>query len=194
VEGVLDVHILRAHGIRSVAALGGSTITPDLFQRLADHGVERVLLALDNDAAGCAALVRAIDATVHAQRSPSVWIIDPDLYDTAKDPGDVIRTGGAEAWRAATHCSDLRDHLARPRSHRPDRLQQSPPRPPRRTQPRRNVARHPPGPPPSNKPPRSTRSATSSASTSALSDARSAPSTGANCQHAPRRPGVTLVC
>jgi DNA primase len=102
VEGVLDVHILRAHGIRSVAALGGSTITPDLFQRLADHGVERVLLALDNDAAGCAALVRAIDATVHAQRSPSVWIIDPDLYDTAKDPGDVIRTGGAEAWRAAT--------------------------------------------------------------------------------------------
>src|SRR4029079_17082104 len=32
VEGVLDVHLLRAHGIDNVAALGGTTITPDLFE------------------------------------------------------------------------------------------------------------------------------------------------------------------
>jgi DNA primase len=49
------------------------------------HGVEDVILALDNDAAGRAALIRAIDASVHAERSPSAWIMDPDLYDTAKD-------------------------------------------------------------------------------------------------------------
>ena len=101
VEGVLDIHVLRAHGIRSVAALGGTSIARDTFERLAEVGVERVVLALDNDDAGRTALVRAIDQSVRAIRSPDVWVIDPDLYDDAKDPADLIRVSGAKGWEAA---------------------------------------------------------------------------------------------
>src|SRR5205823_14073781 len=102
VEGVMDVHTLRAHGITSVAALGGTATSRALFERLAHFGVERVILALDNDPAGHAATAKAIDHAVHAASAPDLWVIDPDLYDHAKDPGDVIRNRGAEAWRAAT--------------------------------------------------------------------------------------------
>ncbi len=103
VEGVLDVHVLRAHGINSIAALGGTSLRRGQFEQLADLGIERLILAFDNDAAGRAALIRAIDDSIHADRAPSLWIIDPDLYDdTGKDPGDVVRRGGADAWHAAT--------------------------------------------------------------------------------------------
>lgn len=46
VEGVFDLHQLRAHGLESVAALGG-TARPQLFERLASLGVETVTLCLD---------------------------------------------------------------------------------------------------------------------------------------------------
>jgi hypothetical protein len=102
VEGVLDVHVLRAYGVESVAALGGTTAGSGLFERLTDVGVERVVLALDNDPAGHAATGRSIDASVHASRSPDVWVVDPDLLDTAKDPAELIRAGGADAWQRAS--------------------------------------------------------------------------------------------
>ncbi len=101
VEGVIDVHVLHAHGSAAVAALGGTTLTRSQFERLADVGVDRILLALDNDAAGRAALVRAIDEHTGAGRSPGLWIIDPDLYGDAKDPAELVRSGGADAWSAA---------------------------------------------------------------------------------------------
>jgi hypothetical protein len=31
-----------------------------------------------------------------------VWVIDPDLLGQAKDPGNLIRTGGRDAWHAAS--------------------------------------------------------------------------------------------
>ena len=103
VEGVLDVHILRAHDVGPVAALGGTTIQSHLFEQLADLGIDQITLALDNDTAGHDATARSIDASVRAARSPNTWIIDPDLLDTAKDPGELIRQHGADAWqRTAT--------------------------------------------------------------------------------------------
>ena len=73
----------------------------ELFERLADLHVEQVVLAFDNDAAGRAATVNAIDAATRAHHAPDLWVIDPDLYGSAKDPGDVVRDGGARAWQAA---------------------------------------------------------------------------------------------
>jgi DNA primase len=102
VEGVLDVHVLRAHGIESVVALGGTSSGGGLFERLTDVGVERVVLAFDNDPAGHDATARSIDASVRASRSPDLWVIDPDLLGTAKDPADVFRSCGADAWQRAS--------------------------------------------------------------------------------------------
>jgi hypothetical protein len=45
VEGVLDLHQLRAHGLLSVAALGGTGARPQLFERLASLSVETVTLS-----------------------------------------------------------------------------------------------------------------------------------------------------
>lgn len=101
VEGVVDVHVLRAHGVRAVAALGGASASSRLFERLAELHVEQVVLAFDNDATGRAATRHAIDAATRAHHAPDLWIIDPDLYDAAKDPAEVVRARGDGAWQAA---------------------------------------------------------------------------------------------
>ncbi len=102
VEGVIDVHILRAHAIDNVAALGGTATNSRLFETLADLGIANVTLALDNDQAGKTATTRAIEAAANAARSPLVWVINPDLLDNAKDPGELIRDRGRESWTRAT--------------------------------------------------------------------------------------------
>jgi hypothetical protein len=102
IEGVLDVHTLRANGVEHVAALGGTAASPRLFERLADLHVGDVTLALDNDPAGATATHRAINAATGADRSPRVWVIDPDLYDNAKDPGEIIQRRGPRAWERTT--------------------------------------------------------------------------------------------
>jgi DNA primase len=102
VEGVLDVHVLRAHEIANVAALGGSTASRSLFGHLDALGVERVLLAFDNDSAGRASASRAIDAAVRGVRSPDAWVLDPDLLAPYKDPGDLVAHTGAEGWCAVS--------------------------------------------------------------------------------------------
>jgi DNA primase len=103
VEGVLDVHILRTHDRDAVvAALGGTAVSSRLFEHLTDIGVERVVLALDNDPAGRAATAGHIDQAVRASSSPEVWVVDPDLLGTAKDPGELVRVGGSGAWRRAS--------------------------------------------------------------------------------------------
>jgi DNA primase len=99
VEGVMDVHILRAHEIGPVAALGGTTVGTHLFEQLADLGIEHITFSLDNDTAGHDATARSIEACVRAARSPNTWVIDPDLLGTAKDPGELVRIHGSAAWK-----------------------------------------------------------------------------------------------
>jgi DNA primase len=97
----MDVHTLRAHDVPNVAALGSAATNRSLFERLADSGVERLILALDNDATGRAATAKAIDHAVRATRSPDVWIIDPDLLGQSKDPGELVQSHGIDDWHAA---------------------------------------------------------------------------------------------
>src|SRR5207248_7859866 len=47
VEGLIDVHQLRARGIDNVAALGGTSMRPHAFERLHRRGIETVTLCLD---------------------------------------------------------------------------------------------------------------------------------------------------
>ena len=142
----MDVHVLRAHGVRTVAALGGASAGSDLFERLAELHIEQAILAFDNDAAGRTATINAIDAATRAHHAPDLWVIDPDLYGSAKDPGDVVRDGGARAWQARRDRTDVRHHLEGARPDRTDRRSRQPARPPRRPRPRRRMARRPPAP------------------------------------------------
>ena len=114
VEGLLDVHHLRARGFRSIAALGGVAITSKSFERLASRGVERVTLCFDRDSPGRGAAARAVDAAVRAQWSPEIFVLDPEHLAPKKDPDALVRAHGIEhfagllekrvcgvVWRAA---------------------------------------------------------------------------------------------
>jgi DNA primase len=99
VEGLIDVHHLRARGIESVAALGGTSMRPQAFERLARRGIEAVTFCLDNDDAGRGATARAVEQSAQAESGPTVYVIDPEDLAPAKDPDELVRKEGAGAWR-----------------------------------------------------------------------------------------------
>jgi Toprim-like len=105
VEGFFDLHQLRAREIPNVAALGGTSVRPQMFERLHRLGIEAVTLCLDNDEAGRAATARAIENAARARKSPDVYVVDPGQLGPAKDPDELVRMRGPAAWDTllATH-------------------------------------------------------------------------------------------
>jgi DNA primase len=99
VEGLIDVHHLRVRGIENVAALGGTTMRPQAFERLHRRGIEIVTLCLDNDDAGRRAIARAVEQSARAETGPTVYVVDPATLAPAKDPDELVRERGADAWR-----------------------------------------------------------------------------------------------
>lgn len=98
VEGLLDVHHLRARGVANVAALGGTGADSATFERLAQLGFERVTLCLDRDGPGRAAAGRAVDRAVRAAASPTLLVLDAKHLAPAKDPDAFVRERGVDAW------------------------------------------------------------------------------------------------
>jgi len=98
VEGLIDVHQLRARGIENVTALGGTSIRPQVFERLRRRGIEAVTLCLDNDNAGRRATARAVEQSARAADGPTVHVIDPAALAPSKDPDEFVRQRGAGAW------------------------------------------------------------------------------------------------
>lgn len=99
VEGVMDLHQLRARGIENVVALGGLGVQSRTFERLARVGVERVTFCFDRDEPGRTAIARAVEQAARAHQSPAVEVLDPDLLAPAKDPDAFVRDRGPGAWR-----------------------------------------------------------------------------------------------
>ena len=107
VEGFFDLHQLRARGIENIAALGGTSTSPRMFERLHQLGIEAVTLCLDNDKAGRAGTARAVEHSARARQSPGVYVIEYDRLTPAKDPDELIRQRGPAAWRElleTRHC------------------------------------------------------------------------------------------
>jgi len=100
VEGFFDVHHLRSRGITGVAALGGTAVRSQTFERLTGLGFVSVTLCLDRDDAGRAATARAVDQAARAAASPAVFAVDPDGLAPAKDPDELVRQRGVEGWHA----------------------------------------------------------------------------------------------
>lgn len=98
VEGLLDVHHLRARGVTNIAALGGTGVNPSTFERLAQLGVGVVILCLDRDKQGRVAATRAIDRAVRATTSPALLVLDSKHLAPAKDPDAFVRSRGIDAW------------------------------------------------------------------------------------------------
>jgi DNA primase len=97
VEGLLDVHQLRARGIDNVSALGGTSLRLRTFERLHRRGIETLTLCLDNDEAGRAATTRAVEQAARAESSPYLYVVDPRHLAPAKDPDELVRSKGVAA-------------------------------------------------------------------------------------------------
>lgn len=98
VEGLLDVHQLRARGIANVAAFGGTGAQLETFEQLVRLGFERLTLCLDRDGPGRLAAERAVERAVRASRSPALLVLDPEHLAPSKDPDALVRDRGADAW------------------------------------------------------------------------------------------------
>jgi DNA primase len=106
VEGLLDVHHLRAAGYGAVAAVGGTGTRSRLFERLAQLGFERVTLCFDSDSAGRSAAAKAIEQSARATASPSVVVVAPEHLSPAKDPDEFVRERGVETFRRITRAGE----------------------------------------------------------------------------------------
>jgi DNA primase len=107
VEGLLDVHQLRSRRVDNVAALGGTAVRAEMFERLGQLGFEQVTLCFDRDKPGRTATARAVEQAGRARRSPAVFVVDPDTLEPAKDPDELIRDRGITAWSSVLqtgHC------------------------------------------------------------------------------------------
>ncbi len=101
VEGLLDVLLLQALGVTNVAAVGGSgrELTAGRFEALAGWGVRRVTLLFDNDMAGREGTRAALEQARQATTAPIIQVVDPAALGDAKDPDELVRQDGVEAWR-----------------------------------------------------------------------------------------------
>jgi DNA primase len=93
VEGYTDVLAAHQTGISEAVAVMGTAITPDQLQQLARY-TEEVVLALDADRAGRAAMLRA--QRVAGSRKLRLRVAS---MPAGEDPADMLTQGGAERFR-----------------------------------------------------------------------------------------------
>lgn len=108
VEGPLDALHLHARGRRNVAALGGSSLSSERLSRLAQAGVRRITLLLDNDPDPTSGRWPGLDGTraavhnaLHTPNAPVCSVAHPrSLGAGIKDPDELLVKKGVEAFDA----------------------------------------------------------------------------------------------
>ena len=98
-EGYTDVIAMHQAGLREAVGLMGTALTPEQVGELGRMG-PTVLLALDSDAAGQEAMLRA--AGVAARRKLDLRVVP---MPAGLDPAELIQREGVEAMRAAVGAS-----------------------------------------------------------------------------------------
>jgi len=97
VEGYLDAPTATTNGIENVVATGSRSLENKQFESLVNHKVKHVSLCFDMDEAGQDGTERAIDKLTG--KGIDSYIIS--LPKGAKDPDELIRKHGAEAFNEA---------------------------------------------------------------------------------------------
>ena len=98
-EGYTDTIALHQAGMRNAVGLMGTALTAEQVGELARMS-KTVLLALDSDAAGQEAMMRA--ASVAARRRLELRVV---ALPEGRDPAELIAADGAEAMRSAVDSS-----------------------------------------------------------------------------------------
>ena len=93
VEGYMDVIALHQAGVTETVATNGTALSADHFQLLGRFA-PRVIVALDSDAAGAAAVERAFEAALGSNLDVRVLIV-PE----GKDPADFVAARSGDEFR-----------------------------------------------------------------------------------------------
>ena len=103
VEGLVDPVSLQARGLPNVAALGGrlDLLNVDRWNALLALGVRRFVLASDADQAGREGLLKALENARKVGNVPNVYVVDPADLGDAKDPDELVRRHGLDAFLEA---------------------------------------------------------------------------------------------
>lgn len=94
VEGYFDVIALHQAGVTNTVATSGTALTADQA-RLLRRAAPRVALTYDGDDAGREAMMRSL--AVLLAEGLEVAVVD---LPQGEDPDTLVRSGGADAWRA----------------------------------------------------------------------------------------------
>jgi hypothetical protein len=100
VEGLLDVHHLRAKGLTNIAAIGGARAKSSVGPQLQRLGFDSIVLAFDNDAPGREGAARAVEEISRTRTGPAVRVLEPGNLRDAKDPDAFVREHGIDAFRS----------------------------------------------------------------------------------------------
>ncbi len=126
VEGYMDVIAAHEHGVRNVVATMGTALTPPQIDLLRARA-ERIILALDADAAGQEAVRRSLDSIAVLAGSPVPGARGTELrnrpadlsalfiaaYSAGKDPDELIRTDVGEFRRLLNEAIPVVEFLYR---------------------------------------------------------------------------------
>ena len=97
VEGVLDALLCSAKGIENVVALGSKDLTPAQLETAVKYGAQRITLCLDREEQTIPNILKAIELIQREQ--PELKIFVAQLPEGVKDPDELIRKEGAEAFQ-----------------------------------------------------------------------------------------------
>lgn len=99
VEGIFDSKIAKARGLQAVVPMNGTHLHTDIVKAMTDQGVERLTLCLDNDDAGIKATYKIVRKLL--SQCPEMRLFIAQLPDDVKDPDELIKTQGIEAFQAS---------------------------------------------------------------------------------------------
>lgn len=97
VEGLLDALLCSARGIENVVALGGKSLNKAKLETAVKYGAQKITLCLDREEQTIPDILKAIELIQREQ--PELKIFVAQLPEGVKDPDELIRKEGAEAFR-----------------------------------------------------------------------------------------------
>ena len=110
VEGLLDVHHLRAHGLANIAAVGAARRSPRASPASRSTASRRSPWPSTTTSPAATAWSAPSSGSPRRRRAQR-RVVDPERLGTAKDPDAYVRERGIDAFRSSPRRGGVRDNL-----------------------------------------------------------------------------------